>query len=416
MKTKTQVLKFSKYTTGAIVSGIAILFFAFAMVVVHAQVLPTVDTSIHNGSHGIITSVPIGTMLHDSVTVASTTGPTPTGTVDFNLYQNTTCSGTPATQLAVALVSGTAESATTTVGSSGLSYRVHYNGQGDLNVPADGICEPLTVTAPAPTISTTLSTTTAILAGSLVYDSSTLGSATANATGTVAYNVYTDNSCTLGVRNAGTKTVVSGVIPNSDSLQFNTAGTFYWQAVYSGDLNNAAATSTCQSEVLTVVISTTPTPGAGSIAGEVYNDLNRSRLKDAGEFGLSGWTINLYKGSGWWGKIGKDPFMTTVSDTNGNYAFNNLPDGTYSIEEINQKGWIQLTSDYNKVILTGGVHLTGFDFGNASTTSKNNGRFCGFFGRFDKHFKHFKHCQKLPKHFGNHGNGNKKEDDNDRDD
>ena len=36
---------------------------------------------------------------------------------------------------------------------------------------------------------------------------------------------------------------------------FPIAGTFYWQAAYSGDINNAPATSACTDEVLTV---TTP--------------------------------------------------------------------------------------------------------------------------------------------------------------
>ncbi len=50
----------------------------------------------------------------------------------------------------------------------------------------------------------------------------------------------------------GTKTVTNGVVPDSNSLQFNTAGTFYWQAVYSGDANNNGATSVCTSEQLVV--------------------------------------------------------------------------------------------------------------------------------------------------------------------
>jgi uncharacterized repeat protein (TIGR01451 family) len=37
-------------------------------------------------------------------------------------------------------------------------------------------------------------------------------------------------------------------------VTFNTAGTFYWQAVYSGDANNVGATSVCTAEVVTVVV------------------------------------------------------------------------------------------------------------------------------------------------------------------
>src|SRR5205814_786207 len=51
-----------------------------------------------------------------------------------------------------------------------------------------------------------------------------------------------------------------GVVPDSNSLQFNSAGTFYWQASYSGDANNNPATSACNSEVL-VVRTNQPTMG-----------------------------------------------------------------------------------------------------------------------------------------------------------
>jgi hypothetical protein len=46
--------------------------------------------------------------------------------------------------------------------------------------------------------------------------------------------------------------VAGGKVPNSSTLTFNTAGTYYWQAVYSGDTNNNGATSTCTDEQLTV--------------------------------------------------------------------------------------------------------------------------------------------------------------------
>src|SRR5204862_6706139 len=41
-----------------------------------------------------------------------------------------------------------------------------------------------------------------------------------------------------GGTSAGDKTVTAGVVPNSDDATFNSAGTFYWRAWYSGDSNN----------------------------------------------------------------------------------------------------------------------------------------------------------------------------------
>lgn len=88
--------------------------------------------------------------------------------------------------------------------------------------------------------------------GSTVHDTATLAGATANAGGTVTYTVYSDNACTLNARDAGTKAVTNGSVADSNGLAFNSVGTFYWQAVYSGDTNNFGATSTCTDEVLTV--------------------------------------------------------------------------------------------------------------------------------------------------------------------
>src|SRR5215208_2369519 len=101
------------------------------------------------------------------------------------------------------------------------------------------------------TISTTLSATE-VEVGATVHDSATLSGATANAGGTVTYTVYTDSACSLGARSAGTVTVTNGVVPDSNGLVFDTAGTFYWQAVYSGDALNGPSTSACTSEILLV--------------------------------------------------------------------------------------------------------------------------------------------------------------------
>ena len=90
-------------------------------------------------------------------------------------------------------------------------------------------------------ITTTLSASSITVGGS-VHDSATLTGATADAGGTVTYTVYDNNTCTSNAndRDAGTVNVTNGIVPDSNTLQFNSAGTFYWQASYSGDANNTA--------------------------------------------------------------------------------------------------------------------------------------------------------------------------------
>jgi len=102
-----------------------------------------------------------------------------------------------------------------------------------------------------PTISTTLSQTPANI-GQPVHDSATLSGASSDASGTVTYSVYTDTACTLNKQDAGTVNVSNGSVPDSNPITFTNAGTFYWQAVYSGDTNNNAASSACTSETLVV--------------------------------------------------------------------------------------------------------------------------------------------------------------------
>jgi hypothetical protein len=143
----------------------------------------------------------------------------------------------------------------------------------------------------APTITTTLSATSVPI-GSTVHDSAALTGATSDAGGTVTYTVYTDSSCTQGAQDAGTVTVTNGVVPDSNPITFNSAGTFYWQAVYSGDAKNSGATSVCTDETLVVTTvastmtsaqsfipndsATISAPAGGNLAGTVSFDLYES--------------------------------------------------------------------------------------------------------------------------------------------
>ena len=82
--------------------------------------------------------------------------------------------------------------------------------------------------------------------GATVHDSYALTGATATSGGTVTYTAYTDNACSLGARDAGNEGTSTYRVPaDSDGLQFNSAGTFYWQAVYSGDAANNARKCQC---------------------------------------------------------------------------------------------------------------------------------------------------------------------------
>jgi uncharacterized repeat protein (TIGR01451 family) len=120
------------------------------------------------------------------------------------------------------------------------------------NLSAVSACgtEPLTVMN-QPTIATALSESTGSI-GDTVHDSSALTGATSDAGGSVTYTVYSDNACTQQFADGGTKTVTNGVVPDSNGVQFNAVGTYYWQASYTGDDKNKPATSPCTSEQLVI--------------------------------------------------------------------------------------------------------------------------------------------------------------------
>lgn len=99
----------------------------------------------------------------------------------------------------------------------------------------------------------------------------------------------------------------------------------------------------------------------GSICGIKFNDLNGNCRQDSLEQGLSGWTINL-SGSG---------TFSTTTDSLGQYCFNSIPSGTYTVSEVQQTGWTQICPAspgiYN-VTLNSGQNITGINFANKQET------------------------------------------------
>jgi len=91
------------------------------------------------------------------------------------------------------------------------------------------------------------------------------GSNATSATGTVTYNVYSDSNCTIEVGAGSPQAItVPGTLPSSSPVTLTSAGMYYWQASYSGDINNSASLSACGSEVESVAATTGCTLGTTS--------------------------------------------------------------------------------------------------------------------------------------------------------
>ena len=213
----------------------------------HINFNPTIATTLS------ASTVNIGDAVHDSSSLSGASS-NAGGTVTYHAYAGAnTCSGTDLLNSQKTVSGGVVpDSDPITFNAAGsYSFQAVYSGDGNNN-GATSVCstEQLLVKT-NPSIGTTLSATS-VDVGSTVHDSATLSGETADAGGTVTYTVYTNSACTAGARPAGTVTVTGGSVPDSNPLAFNTAGTFYWQAVYTGDTKNNGATSACTDETLTV--------------------------------------------------------------------------------------------------------------------------------------------------------------------
>jgi uncharacterized repeat protein (TIGR01451 family) len=134
-----------------------------------------------------------------------------------------------------------------------------------------------------PTIATTLSASSTSVGGT-VNDTATLTNASPTAGGTVTYTVYSNNTCLTPATTGsggqisaqpGMVTVTNGVVPNSASVTFQTAGTFYWQASYSGDAQDLGPVSSpCTSETLTVLAAAVTVTKTANPAGPVSAGTN----------------------------------------------------------------------------------------------------------------------------------------------
>jgi hypothetical protein len=182
-------------------------------------------------------------------------------------------------------------------------------------------------------ISTTLSSSSITVGGS-VNDSATLSGATSNAGGTVTYTVYIDSACSQGAQSAGTKTVTNGVVPDSNSITFNTVGDYYWQAAYSGDANNSSSTSTCTEEHLVVNKAKPSISTSATAQVTIGQSISDTATLSGGVSPTGTITFHLYSDSSCQTEITTGLTPVTVNG-NGNYG-----SGDYTPTAVGTYHWI----------------------------------------------------------------------------
>ncbi len=114
-----------------------------------------------------------------------------------------------------------------------------------------------------------------------------------------------------------------------------------------------------------------------SISGTKFNDFDGDGNRDAGEPGLSGFTIFLDDNGN--GQL--DPGETnTVTGSDGSYVFFALGPGDYLLREVQQSGFRQTTPDPAPIMAISGNNVSSVDFGNFGTISISGTKFNDFDG------------------------------------
>ncbi len=122
------------------------------------------------------------------------------------------------------------------------------------------------------------------------------------------------------------------------------------------DTENDEITENCECEG-EEIITPEPTPDEGEIEGAVWNDVDGDGNFDNDEEGIGGVIISLYNEDG-------DLLATTMTNSNGEYSFDDLADGEYVVEvgEIDDDLELSTAGSY-EVEVEDGETVSGASFG-----------------------------------------------------
>ncbi len=118
-------------------------------------------------------------------------------------------------------------------------------------------------------------------------------------------------------------------------------------------------------------------------SGMKWEDKNGNGVKDDGDNGLQDWTIKLYNSS-------NVEVQSKVTDVDGNYMFDPIGPGTYTVCEVLQSGWVQTfpkvgtPNPTNETIANNCVPPNGTGFGYRFTTQSGVNLANNDFGNFKK--------------------------------
>jgi hypothetical protein len=293
-----------------------------------------------------------GASAYDTATVTGVGGFTPTGTVTYYLYANGSCSGSPTETDLVTLSGGNVpnSSASAALAAGNYSYTTAYSGDADYSA-ASGACQSFDVANASSTTTATVDDATANAgwSGTETVGASAYATATVSAaggftpSGSVTYSLFSGGSCAGTALTTDTETLASGNVPNSSTPAALGAGTYSFQAVYSGDGNFAGSTSQCES----FTVGQTSVTASGSVEDASSNDSawsgsepnGSSAIATASVSGLSGFapsgtvTYSLFDGDTCSGSaVSTDTVTLANGEVPDSSATGALAAGSYSFQ------------------------------------------------------------------------------------
>jgi hypothetical protein len=215
------------------------------------------------GHTGATITVVQGMPVSGTATLAGAGATSASGTVSYAVYNDATC-----TQLVASAGTGTfagavAGASTPLASLAPGTYYWQARFDGDVhNQPSVSECGSEVLVVLAPTTIVTTQSADGLRAAALTVPTGTAVSARAQisgslgsvASGTVTYTLYKNSSCTVPVSVGKPTAVLNGVAGVSAAVKPK-AGSYYWQATYSGGGLDAPSMSTCGGELLTVALS-----------------------------------------------------------------------------------------------------------------------------------------------------------------
>lgn len=232
----------------------------------------TPSTAVYDAAHSAAWggAETLGASAYDTASVASSgSGATPTGTLTYYLYNGSACSGVTVSSNLVALSGGNVPSspATAPLPPGTYSYQAVYSGDSDYAAGTSS-CQAFTVAKGAPALMASVDDATTASAwsgseqdGATAYDTATLTSVSGfTPSGTVTYHLYDNGDCLGSPLSSEDVTLAGGAVPDSSATSALAAGTYGYQASYSGDAYYTPATGDCMAFTVKAPPAPAPTP------------------------------------------------------------------------------------------------------------------------------------------------------------